>query len=286
MGTYLSQPNLEKDLIEGISSNQKLSYWISEMQGWRATMEDNTIHYPNFDDNIALFGIFDGHGGNEASMFVKENFAIELKINKYYIKKQYIKALEETFLKMDSLMHNENNIQSGCTAIVALFCNQTLYVANSGDCRSLLLKTNGEIFVMNKEHKPEDKKEMERIINSGGVVLNGRVNEILNLTRALGDLTYKQNPFNNPKTQIISGFPDVVEKSIDQEYVFLLIGCDGVFESLTDFEIRDLLLDDLIDEINESVIINNLLDKCIYKGNKPGGPGCDNMSAILIKLNY
>lgn len=41
---------------------------------------------------------------------------------------------------------------------------------------------------MNKEHKPSDDEEYMRVYNGGGFILNGRINENLNLTRALGDL--------------------------------------------------------------------------------------------------
>jgi len=33
------------------------------MQGWRKFMEDAAIYDINLDNNISLFGIFDGHGG-------------------------------------------------------------------------------------------------------------------------------------------------------------------------------------------------------------------------------
>ena len=33
------------------------------MQGWRKTMEDSHICVTDLGDDIALFGVFDGHGG-------------------------------------------------------------------------------------------------------------------------------------------------------------------------------------------------------------------------------
>ena len=46
---------------------------------------------------------------------------------------------------------------------------------------------------MSKDHKPDDKIELDRIRRAGGEVSFGRVNGNLNLSRALGDLEYKQN---------------------------------------------------------------------------------------------
>ena len=33
------------------------------MQGWRKNMEDAHICLANIGDDVALFGVFDGHGG-------------------------------------------------------------------------------------------------------------------------------------------------------------------------------------------------------------------------------
>lgn len=46
---------------------------------------------------------------------------------------------------------------------------------------------------MNKEHKPSEPEEINWIYKAGGVILKGRINENLNLTRALGDMTLKRN---------------------------------------------------------------------------------------------
>lgn len=47
-------------------------------------------------------------------------------------------ALEAAFLELDETLYNDiqvYDIQGGCTAIVALFAESKLYVANAGDCR-------------------------------------------------------------------------------------------------------------------------------------------------------
>ena len=68
----------------------------------------------------------------------------------------------------------------------------TLYVANSGDSRSVLCRNNGP-FDMSVDHKPDNIEEKRRIEKAGGYVSDGRVNGNLNLSRALGDLEYKRD---------------------------------------------------------------------------------------------
>jgi protein phosphatase 2C family protein 2/3 len=60
--SYLEKPITTKH--SNWEENNQLKYATCEMQGWRKNMEDAYIAYlsiPNYD--IALFGVFDGHGG-------------------------------------------------------------------------------------------------------------------------------------------------------------------------------------------------------------------------------
>ena len=49
------------------------------------------------------------------------------------------------------------------------------------------------------DHKPDDEVEKMRINKAGGYVSEGRVNDNLNLTRAIGDLEYKKNKKLKPE---------------------------------------------------------------------------------------
>lgn len=84
---------------------------------------------------------------------------------------------------------------SGCTAVVALIVGKDLYVANAGDSRCVVCR-NGKAIEMSLDHKPEDEEETQRIEKAGGkITLDGRVNGGLNLSRAIGDHTYKKVSF-------------------------------------------------------------------------------------------
>jgi len=64
-----------------------IRYAISSMQGWRATMEDNHVASPSLAvtdgkngnsqtvlEDHAVFGVFDGHGGNFTAQYAGDNF--------------------------------------------------------------------------------------------------------------------------------------------------------------------------------------------------------------------
>jgi protein phosphatase 1G len=72
-------------------------------------MEDAHIAYLNMGSGKTthVFGVFDGHGGKEVSLFVKAHFCSELIANKSF-NVNLKNALVETFLKMDEIMVESN----------------------------------------------------------------------------------------------------------------------------------------------------------------------------------
>lgn len=83
---------------------------------------------------------------------------------------------------------------------------------------------------MSVDHKPDEESEKKRIIKAGGTVSDGRINNNLNLSRSLGDFSYKNNKNFNPEEQIITSFPDIV-KIPRKEVSLILMGCDGIWET-------------------------------------------------------
>ena len=67
MGPYLSAPNKKKDSVDG--EHGILKYGGTGMQGWRNTMEDTHLTHAKLTDDTALFGVFDGHGGQEVALY-------------------------------------------------------------------------------------------------------------------------------------------------------------------------------------------------------------------------
>jgi len=67
-----------------------------------------------------------------------------------------------------------------------------IYCANAGDSRCVL-SYDGKTIEMSVDHKPELTTEKARIEKAGGFVEENRVKGILNLSRSLGDLEYKQD---------------------------------------------------------------------------------------------
>ena len=72
MGPYLGTPNTDKESENGQSD--AVRWGATSMQGWRKSQEDAHIDHLDIGEDINLFGVFDGHGGKEVSIFVEKEF--------------------------------------------------------------------------------------------------------------------------------------------------------------------------------------------------------------------
>lgn len=74
MGGFLDKPITTKKVESG--QNEKLRYTSCEMQGWRRYMEDTKITRLTLEgyEHLSMFGVFDGHGGDEVSKYVEKHF--------------------------------------------------------------------------------------------------------------------------------------------------------------------------------------------------------------------
>jgi serine/threonine protein phosphatase PrpC len=72
------------------------------MQGYRTTMEDTFLADVNsLGNNIHIFSIFDGHGGREVAIYLRDNFTKFLKMNKHFKREEYELALIQVFKQID-----------------------------------------------------------------------------------------------------------------------------------------------------------------------------------------
>ncbi len=179
-------------------------------------------------------------------------------------------------------------MMTGCTSCVCLIDHQNkkLYFANAGDSRVVLCK-KGTAEAMSMDHKPELPEEKNRIYKADGFITEGRVKGNLNLSRGLGDLEYKGNTKLPPEEQMITANPDIREEDLTQECDFIIIGCDGIWDCLTNQEACDycskrLTKDNKISGIIEEMM-NSIIATDIYN---ESGVGCDNMTCEVIQFKH
>jgi serine/threonine protein phosphatase PrpC len=209
-----------------------------------------------------LFAVFDGHGGNQVAEYVRDNFITHLTQNANYKQEKYEEALKETFIKMDTLMRTPEGDKAlqkytasegesegfagysgmdstenvamccGCTACMCLIVGNKVYCANAGDSRCVLSQAH-EVVELSNDHKPSNEDEEARIKKAGGFVSFDRVNGNLNLSRALGDFTYKESKDLDIEEQMVIPVPEIRTADIDEKTDFLIIACDGIWDCMS-----------------------------------------------------
>lgn len=178
-------------------------------------------------------------------------------------------------------------MMTGCTSCVVLIdeTEKLIYFANAGDSRAVLCK-KGKAYQMSLDHKPDLFIEKNRIYKAGGWVSEGRIKGNLNLSRSLGDLEYKTNKALSQKDQMITAHPDLVIEKYTDDCDFIIIGCDGIWDCLTNQEACDYVKE-RINTMKLSKIVENMMDSIIASDKmNDTGIGCDNMTCIIVQFKH
>ena len=268
-------------------------------------LENNIINKEKND--FYFFAVYDGHGGKGCSIYLKENLHNNIKEFSKQGIKEAIEITEEKF-KVEQALNEKGEISdsSGSCGIMAMIQNNKIIIANVGDSRLVLFK-NGKVFFFILDHKPNTETEKKRIKNAGGEIYqtftyfplrqNGREIEApwrvlpgrLSVSRTFGDVEAKDPKFGGIGG-VVMALPDITEFDLDDEFNFMVIGCDGIFDVLSNEEILEcvkiVLNEKKVEEINE----DNIHDLCgdfagmIVKG-AIAKDSSDNVSCIVVAFN-
>ena len=209
------------------------------------------------DEFFYFFGIYDGHGGNGCSLYLKENLHKFIQEFSASGIKEAIYESENFFLTKKAVDENNNLFDSsGSCGIIAIIKNNQLIISNTGDSRIVIYK-NGKIFFVTEDHKPDSEKEKERIKSAGGQIYqspsiipiyqNGKKINLpwrvlpgrLSVSRTFGDIEAKVEKYGGKKGVIIPT-PDITEIELNNDFDFMVIGCDGIFDVLSNEDLFDI----------------------------------------------
>ena len=262
----------------------------------------------NNEDNFYFFGVYDGHGGSGCSIYLKNNLHKFIKNFSKEAIKEAINKTEEKFLKEEALDEKgEEKDQSGSCGIMAMIQKNKCIISNVGDSRLVVYKKNS-VFFCTQDHKPGSNIEKERITKAGGKIYqtpslfplyqNGKEIEIpwrvlpgrLSVSRTFGDIEAKNEKFGGNKNVVVA-LPDITEIELNEEFNLIVLGCDGIFDVLSNEEILEcvkiVLKEKNIKEINDEVNISELCGdfaEMIIKSSL-AKDSFDNVSCIVIAIN-
>ncbi|KAJ3181221.1 Protein phosphatase 2C 1 [Geranomyces variabilis] len=268
------------------TSGFKIGFAEDKNKKYRRTMEDAHAYFYNFgkSNGSGWFAIFDGHAGKSAADWcgehMHENFEKVLHENPTL---PVPDLLNRSFLLTDQQLGERKGSYSGCTAVVGYIRTEeravddgehgtqqaqkrrVLYTANAGDARAVLCR-DGKAIRLSYDHKGSDPAEAKRIVESGGFVMNNRVNGVLAVTRSLGDISMKE---------WVIGSPYTTETVLDEKDSFLILACDGIWDVCSDQTATDLIRE--VQDPQEAA--EDLLDYALENFTT------DNLSVLIVRLD-
>jgi len=230
--------------------------------------------------DCAFFGVFDGHNGQKASKWCADHIAVGID----ELTEFTTENIQKKMIQLDQLYfettQDENN---GSTAVFVILQkiegspNKKVIVANLGDSRCIIGHYDSTNFTcLTTDHKPDNEEEKARILAAGGFVARGRVDACLGVARAVGDHGYKNNKDIPPEKQKIVPIPEVSEAILSPND-FLLLCCDGLFESFSNQKVINLINTHLGQTQDTSLALSKILCHVLRHSR-------DNMTAILVEL--
>lgn len=232
-------PLEEKNAI--ISGRQIFSAGHAETIGLRNSMEDACACIGEFAGaNTQYYAVFDGHGGSDVSQYCANNLhriiSRILKVEEITVENAITKAISQINTSVSTKFP-----ECGSTAGIVLIINNVIYCANVGDTRILLIDkdepqspsksprkptTQRSIKVTrcSVDHKASDPSEREKVQQLGGRIIQGRVNGVLMLSRAIGDASVGPGLSCEP----------YIKRIRRKDGMKMIIACDGVFDVLDD----------------------------------------------------
>ena len=284
-----------------LDNETNLKYQLPNMEKY--IKKNNIIENNNIDDNNKNNIILENDDGrpftfkkmtsnnNDRNNIQIKNFNdLDININR-------ITKSEDTIEKNKTKTSDNNDIlplkekplnlisnDIGTTANVLLLKKNYFYIANAGDSLSVMYKKKKAIK-LNKEHKTTSDKEYIRIKKNGGKLINYRINGKLNITRAIGDLSYKNRNNGFIYEQDVIAIPEVNKYSLE-DVDFIVMGSDGFWDYGDDIK---TICDNIYNELKKDPerdlcnLIGNFFDKALAKANNYLR-GTDNMSCIIIQF--
>ncbi|KAJ9559082.1 hypothetical protein OSB04_013696 [Centaurea solstitialis] len=217
-----------------------------------------------------FIGVYDGHGGPEAARFVNKNLFSNLKrfatedeeMSKDVIRKSFL-ATEEEFISVvrDQWRMSSQIASVGTCCLVGVICNGLIYIANAGDSRVVLGRSErggrgvsaiqlSEEHNVNRESVRDELRAMHpddpKIVVMKHKVW--RVKGLIQVSRSIGDAYLKNAEFNRspllPRFRlpqpfskpILSPEPSISIHEVDSKDKFLIFASDGLWEHLSNEE--------------------------------------------------
>eukprot|EP00941_MAST-03F_sp_MAST-3F-sp1_P004089 g4089.t1 len=244
--------------------------------------------------NCRLFGVLDGHKGRRAVDFVLKHFPNELarELEKIeFVSEDVIRnCFEVAVAQVDEQFLQKAKAASwkdGTVGVFALIVDETIFVANVGDCRAVLCVEKGERLValdLSNDHTPNIETERRRMISNGGkrMISNGGKQSDYRISGCSFSRSFGDVHFKTVSRPILTSMPEVNCTYIERNTKFLLLMSDGITCKITSQQ--------AVNNIKRSMKLNPGADAATHAralGNRAIQKGSfDNIAVTLICFDW
>lgn len=193
-----------------------------------------------------------------------------------FLRCYFASIMEEAFLSLDKfLMESEAGVDFntvGCTACVVGVTRNFVLCANVGDsCAALYDEDSIELLI--ERHRLSDPREQRRVEAAGYSVVDGRIEGLLAVPRALGDYDFKQCGGRSPHEQAVCAVPSVTIRAVpnrpDGKWG-VIVACDGIWDTLTLHQLHFALTHADSDPFAGMSIVEAVMRSCELAQGKSG----------------
>jgi len=268
------------------------------MQGNRPKQEDRALfvadlslargvppkHWPREKDEdlskMSLACIFDGHSGELCSDYLSKHVVQQLFASEGFLKC----SMRDTLLRVFSNMDEEvctalrrHSDESGSTGTIVIVDGRTneLYLSNVGDSVCVLCKQGRAVPIL-AMHRPSDIREKERVEKAGGKVINNRVNGILAISRAFGDVQFKSL---HGTSGLLCSIPDIVIEPITGSIEFAVIASDGLWDVMDPQTVVNFVRKKASTRGDMTHVVQDLVQEAYAQGS------VDNVTVMILVFN-
>ena len=199
------------------------------------------------------------------------NFPFDIKLSMI----EACQKIEEGFFKEFCKDKIENSNFSGSCALIAVVFDNKIFIGNIGDSRAIMSICEGtKVKQLTMDHKPDNVKEFERALKNGSKIYlddnddvdideskihfikdkielekmkavkeNSTEEKIfrvypsdLAVMRTIGDIKAKKKEYGGIPGTIIN-IPEIFIYDINSNDDFIVLGCDGIFDDLSNEEV-------------------------------------------------
>ncbi|KAJ1423270.1 hypothetical protein SESBI_12476 [Sesbania bispinosa] len=224
--------------------------------------------------DAVFVGVYDGHGGPEASRFINDHLFHNLmrvaqengSISEDIIRNA-VSATEDGFLTLVRRSYGIKPLIAamGSCCLVGVIWKGTLYIANLGDSRAVIGSTGGSNKIiaeqLTKEHnasKEEVRRELRSLHPEDSQIVvmkhgTWRIKGIIQVSRSIGDAYLKRPEFSfDPsfprfhlpepiRRPVLTAEPSICSRVLQPNDKFIIFASDGLWEHMTNQEAVEIV---------------------------------------------